>query len=267
MLIKREHDKINFLEIFDFGKELYKNLPPVKKRRRRKLTARFIKYFFIIFLAFVIIFFGWNFFVAKNIEPTVQDIIPAETGAIQDDNLTISFLSSLPAAVRPKISKSFEYSIDQDVNGFFSLLKLNYAYPETSNDGQKTYQDKVSIYAPLGSILTGADGFKDGIVTSMVKNNRTVFAGEIIVRQGEIANARLSYKLPDKNFEIGKCRGYQLKVQNSQTDQLDPLAVNLRFKKNIKDFLPSGFNVYSDANSVRWETDLSAKMEFIVDFY
>jgi hypothetical protein len=265
MLIKREHDKINFLEIFDFGKEIYRNLPPVRRRRRRKLAIRFITYFLLFFSAIVIILFGWNFFVAKNIEPIVQSVVPAEAGEIQEDNLTISFSNSFPFVTQSKIGKSFEYSIDQDINGFFSDLKLNYAYPGTISKNPKVYQDKVSIYAPEGSILIKSDGFKDGKMTTMVKNGHTVFEGNVMVSQGGIANAQLNYKLP-KNSETEKCRGYHLIVQNPQTVQLDPLAVNLRFKKNIKDFLPSGFNVFADTNSVKWETDLSAKMEFTVDF-
>jgi hypothetical protein len=266
MLINREHDKINFLEIFDFGKEIYKNLPPVRKRRRRKLAARFIKYFLLIFSAFVIIIFGWNFFVAKNIDPIEQGIAPIETGEIQNDNLTIAFSNSSPSAVQSKVGKSFEYSVDQDINGFFSDLKLNYAYPGPSSKNSPSYQDAVSIYVPNGSVLIRAEGFKNDKVETVRKNGRTLFVGMIAVDQGDIANVEVNYKLPENESGTAKCRKYDLTIKNPKNQQLKTLAINLFFKKDIKDFFPSGFNVFADLNSVKWETDLSQEMEFAVDF-
>jgi hypothetical protein len=266
MLIKRDHDKINFLEVFDFGKKVYRNLPPIRKRRRRKLEERFVRYFSVIFCGLLLIFFGWNFFVAKNLEPILPSAVSVEAGEIQNDNLTIFFSNSFPIGVQPKISKSFAYTIDQDINGFFSDLKLNYAYPGTISKKPMIYQDKVSIYTPKGSILVRADGFMDDKITIKEKNGRTVFEGDIVISQGEIANAQLNYKLPENEAGTAKCRKYGLTIRNPKNQPLEPLAVNLFFKKNIKDFSPSGFNVFAGLNSIIWETDLSQEMEFTVDF-
>lgn len=57
MFKKRQKDSFNFLDSIDKVKNVYENLPPIKKRRRKNIIYKMLKFFVWAFVSFFVLFF------------------------------------------------------------------------------------------------------------------------------------------------------------------------------------------------------------------
>jgi len=197
---------------------------------------------------------GWSSEI-KNPDGDYLLVVDSNLGGSENDNY---------------ISKNINYQIDQDVNGVFADLSINYANNILTNFKNFSYKNYVRIYVPKGSLLINADGFDEkGVEVSDDKeNNKTIFAGMIVVEPGKIANVKIRYKLPQNIESLVKQGEYGLYAQKQPGNNVDVLMVDLKFGNSIKLYNPTGFNVdlISDKN-VRWSTNLLTDRLFSVNLF
>lgn len=167
------------------------------------------------------------------------------------------------------ISKNIGYNIDQDVNGIFADLHINYANNSTDKSVNGTYKNYLRIYVPSGCELIMSKGFDaDGVeILEDLDNNKSIFAGTVTIEPGKIANIRIYYKLSSKVQKMAQDGQYSLYAQKQSGVKNNKFTVDLKFANSIRLYNPTGFNAnLVENNQIHWETDYLTDRLFNVNF-
>lgn len=167
------------------------------------------------------------------------------------------------------ISKNIGYNIDQDVNGIFADLHINYANNSTDKSVNGTYKNYLRIYVPSGCELIMSKGFDaDGVeILEDLDNNKSIFAGTVTIEPGKIANIRIYYKLSSKVQKMAQDGEYSLYAQKQSGVKNNKFTVDLKFANSIRLYNPTGFNAnLVENNQIHWETDYLTDRLFNVNF-
>ena len=167
------------------------------------------------------------------------------------------------------ISKNIGYNIDQDVNGIFADLHINYANNSTDKSANGTYKNYLRIYVPSGCELIMSKGFDVGGVEILedLENNKSIFAGTVTIEPGKIANIRIYYKLSSKVQKMAQDGQYSLYTQKQSGVKNNKFTVDLKFANSIRLYNPTGFNAnLVENNQIHWETDYLTDRLFNVNF-
>jgi hypothetical protein len=149
--------------------------------------------------------------------------------------------------VNPKIERTADYQVSYAGNGASVLASLTLTYTnragvrEGTNPGEciklarydrdyesmmnGCYWDYLRVYVPPGSILRTASGFpaEEHPVTTL-ENNRTVFAGQLIVPPGQTVTINLSYLLPG---QLAGTSAYRLSLQPQAGSPPLPITIGV----------------------------------------
>jgi len=165
------------------------------------------------------------------------------------------------------MNRSIEYKIDQDINGVFAELTVNYKHNGEGFDWRTTrYRTYTRIYTPINSSLISAIGFNDDKIKIYNEFGKTVFAGFFSIEPGEFNQIKLRYKLNDDIYQQIKNGGYNLVFQKQPGNKVESLHIGLIFNNVIKSYSPVGFYADSGSNTVSWDSDLDADRVFGVEF-
>lgn len=205
-------------------------------------------------------------------DPSLEQIVAEENwnGQIRNQQSGEDYLSIIDANIsgnknEKAISKNINYSLDQDMNGAFVQLKINYANQNIPRD--QIYKNYLRIYVPLGSELIDADGFDNGEVSidADAANSKTIFSGIITIDAAKMANIKINYKLPDSlNQKISEGE-YQLYAQKQAGNEVGLFIVDLKFANSIKLYNPTGLGTdMVNSNQVHWQTNFLSDRLFNV---
>ena len=165
------------------------------------------------------------------------------------------------------IKRTMEYKVEQDVGGLFSRLNISYAHNGSFDWKTTRYRTYTRIYLPDDVNVLNVEGLAVGEEYEVYKEfDKTVEAGFFSLEPGEIGSIKLYYKLPENILQQLKDSSYSLLIQKQSGKEVEPLNVNLHFMKNIKEYLPTGFFVNKENETLKWETDLQTDREFSVKF-
>ena len=165
------------------------------------------------------------------------------------------------------VSRNIMYRLDQDVNGLFADLRINYKHNGEGFDWKTTrYRSYMRVYVPENSQLISSEGFGEGKIEVYKELGKTVFGGFISIEPGKIGNIRIKYKLPDTLAEKAKNSAYELLVQRQPGNNTESLSVDLKFTKNIASYSPIGFFANRMDNRIIWESGLVADQEYNILF-
>ena len=165
------------------------------------------------------------------------------------------------------MNRSIEYKIDQDINGVFSELTINYKHNGEGFDWRTTrYRTYTRVYTPINSSLISVSGFSDDKVEIYSEFGKTVFAGFLSIEPGEFGQIKLRYKLNDDIYKQIKNNKYSLIFQKQPGNRVESLYVGLIFNNMIKSYSPVSFYADSESNTVSWDSDLDADRVFRVEF-
>lgn len=161
------------------------------------------------------------------------------------------------------VSRNIMYKLDQDVNGLFADLRINYKHNGDGFDWKTTrYRSYTRVYVPENSQLISSEGFGEDKIEVYKELGKTVFGGFISIEPGKIGNIRIKYKLPDTLAEKAKNSAYELLVQRQPGNNTESLSVDLKFNKNIASYSPIGFFANHMDNRIVWESGLVADQEY-----
>ncbi|MCK5320672.1 DUF4012 domain-containing protein, partial [Candidatus Parcubacteria bacterium] len=165
------------------------------------------------------------------------------------------------------MNRSIEYKVDQDINGVFSELTINYKHNGERFDWRTTrYRTWTRIYTPINSSLISVAGFDDDKVEIYSEFGKTVFAGFLSIEPGKFGQIKLQYKLNDDIYKQIKNGEYSLVFQKQPGNKVESLHVGLIFNNMIKSYSPVSFYAESESNTVSWDSDLDADKVFRVEF-
>ncbi len=163
------------------------------------------------------------------------------------------------------ISRNINYRLDQDVNGLFAELQINYKHNGEGFDWRTTrYRTYTRVYVPLDSQLISAEGLSEGEMAVHNELGKTVFGGFLSIEPGKIGSLRIKYKLPQALSEKAKSGDYELLVQKQPGNNIEALNVGLSFNKNIKAYSPTGFFANRSGDTIKWESGLTADSKYAV---
>lgn len=160
------------------------------------------------------------------------------------------------------ISRQISYRADEDVNGIFSNLTINYSHGGGFDWRTTRYRTYTRVYVPEGSELIEAGGYTDGNVEVYNELGKTVFAVFLSIEPGQIGSLNFKYKLPNNNT----LDAYSLYVQKQPGNKIDNLIVDLRLRNGVKSYSPTGFYVYRKGNQIRWETDFTTDRVYKINY-
>ena len=185
----------------------------------------------------------------------------------KDDYLMVVDANLAALKTDAVMSRNINYSLEQDVNGVFAKLRINYKHNGGFDWRTTRYRTYTRIYVPLGSKLIRAEGFTDGEVRVGTELNKTYFGAFISIEPGEIGSLNFEYKLPDKLArQIKDSQKYELFFQKQPGNAVEELVVDFKAGNKVKAYNPTGFYVQDYGQGVRWETDLMADRVFSVEF-
>ena len=164
------------------------------------------------------------------------------------------------------MNRGIEYKVDQDINGVFSELTINYKHNGEGFDWRTTrYRSYTRIYTPTNSALISATGFNDDEIDIYSEFGKTVFAGFFSIEPGEFNQIKLRYKLNDAIYRQIKNGEYSLVFQKQPGNKVESLHIGLIFNNMIKSYSPVGFYADSGSNTVSWDSDLETDRVFKVE--
>ncbi|MDO9399095.1 MAG: DUF4012 domain-containing protein [bacterium] len=210
---------------------------------------------------------------AKNIliylsDPIRQNLVKQRGWAGEIKNTKDDYLMVVDANVAAfktdaVINRSLEYKVDQNSNGLFAKLKINYAHQGSFDWRTTRYRTWTRIYAPLGSQLIKTEGFVDNEVIITNELDKTSFGGFISIEPGKLGNVYLEYKLPDN---LNK-NNYNLYIQKQPGNDISQLTVDLTFLNRVKSYNPTTLYMQKiNANQINWKGDLMVDKSFEVNF-
>ena len=165
------------------------------------------------------------------------------------------------------MNRSIEYELDQDINGVFSELTINYKHNGEGFDWRTTrYRTYTRIYTPINSTLISVSGFNDEKIDVYSEFGKTVFAGFFSIEPKEFNQIKLRYKLNDDIYRQIKNNEYNLVFQKQPGNKVESLHIGLMFNNMIKSYSPVGFYADSGSNKVSWDSDLETDRVFKVEF-
>lgn len=203
-----------------------------------------------------------------------QDVVSAlgwsgEVKQVDSDYLMVVDSNMAALKTDAVMGKSVEYEIEENSNGLFAKLKINYAHYGGYDWRTSEYKTYTRIFVPKGSELIKSSGVSSGEfeVGIDVDLDKTYFGGFIRVDSGEVGSLYLEYKLPEYIEEQVELGSYDLFVQKQAGNSLEKLTVDLKLQNEIKSYSPTGFFVNTkDSNEIEWETKLEGDRRFIVNF-
>jgi hypothetical protein len=165
------------------------------------------------------------------------------------------------------MNRNIEYKIDEGANGVFADLTISYKHNGKGFDWKTTrYRTYTRIYVPAGSELLSSSGFTDPEVHAYSELGKTVFAGFLSIEPGQFGQLKLRYKLGDNVAQTIKAGQYELVFQKQPGSNVENLALNLKFNRNIKSFSPASFYAENYGDRVKWTSDMEADRVFRVEF-
>lgn len=164
------------------------------------------------------------------------------------------------------INRNISYSLDQNINGSFAHLYINYAHNGGVDWRTNKYRTYVRVYIPLGSELIKTEGVSDGTVKVESDSGKTVFSCLKVIEPGKIGSLHFYYKLPESVNAGIRAGKYSLYFQKQPGSRVDSLKLDFKFLNNIKNFSPTGFYINKSYNTLNWETDLATDKEIEASF-
>ncbi len=201
-------------------------------------------------------------------QPPLQDLavdfgLAGEIKQTAGDYLMVVDANLTGAAVDESVSKNISYSLNQNANGLFGRLKVNYAYGHNLTGPDISYRTYTRVYVPAGSQLVKAEGFSAPAAASGSEAGKTFFGGQIAVAPGEIASLYLEYKLPLELAERLNSGVYDLYIQRQPGSRMAGLTVDLNTDNRIESYRPTGFYADRlDQDRIRWITGLETDKAF-----
>lgn len=165
------------------------------------------------------------------------------------------------------MNKGINYKLEENSNGLFSKLKINYAHHGNFDWKTSRYRTYVRVYVPFGSKLIKSIGISEGEIITGNELGKTYFGAFVSIEPQEIGSLYLEYKLPNNILEQIKNGQYELFVQKQPGNKIKELSIDLNFKKDIELHNPTGFFVKKiKTNKIKWETDLNLDKKFNISF-
>ncbi|MCK5416123.1 DUF4012 domain-containing protein [Candidatus Parcubacteria bacterium] len=166
------------------------------------------------------------------------------------------------------IDRNINYKVNQEIDGLYADLKINYAHGGDFDWKTTTYRTYTRVYVPKGSELIRAGGFNNSEKIRVYDElEKTVFAVFLTVEPGDIGGLYFHYKLPRTISDNLEANQYELLVQKQPGNNIKLLTVGFNFLDPISEFTPTGFYVYrSNKNIIKWEVDLLTDKKFMIKF-
>ncbi|MFH1677250.1 MAG: DUF4012 domain-containing protein [Patescibacteria group bacterium] len=163
------------------------------------------------------------------------------------------------------MKKNIEYNLEQNNDGLFVQLKVNYKHQGGTDWKTSRYRSWTRIYVPLGSKLISAEMNNVKLDDNIeIKNelDKTYFGVFISIEPGSAGSLLLKYKLPNSLFdELIKNKKYNLYIQKQPGNRTGELIVNMNFTEPIQLYSPEEFNI-KENNNIQWKSDLMVDKEF-----
>lgn len=205
-------------------------------------------------------------------DPIEQSLIQQKGWAgeiknIKDDYLMVVDANMAALKTNAVINRNLEYEVNQNIDGLFAKLKINYAHSGHFDWKTTRYRTWTRIYAPLGSQLIKTEGFVDSEVVVTNELDKTCFGGFISIEPGKISNIYLEYKLPDNLNKVINAGNYNLYIQKQPGSNVKQLTVGLNFLNNVKSYNPVSLNFQKiDNNKMKWCGDLNIDRSYNINF-
>ncbi|MBU0637094.1 DUF4012 domain-containing protein, partial [Patescibacteria group bacterium] len=185
----------------------------------------------------------------------------------KDDYLMVVDANMAALKTDAVINRNLEYKINQNPNGLFAELKINYAHQGNFDWKTTRYRTYTRIYAPLNSQLIKTEGFVNNEIIITNELDKTCFGGFISIEPGKIGNLYLEYKLPDNLNKLVDSNYYKLYIQKQPGNNVNHAIIDFNFLNKIKSFNPVSLNFQKiNDNKMKWEGDLSIDRSFNVNF-
>jgi len=169
------------------------------------------------------------------------------------------------------INRNISYELEQRAGGLLAKLKISYAHNGGFDWRTTRYRTYTRVYIPAGAKLTrvkinNEDKNVDEVDIAS-KFNKTVFGAFVSIEPGKIGSLYFEYKLPVNLEKLVENGNYSLYVQKQPGNNVENLAVDLKFKNKVKSYNPVGFSAERESDEgIRWETDLRTDKAFEVNF-
>ena len=266
------YDAENYNLVFDSEKGI-KDLANIIQEGKQKLFAGNQNQFFSLFNLLSINLAKKNLILYFN-DPSLKQIAAEKNwdGQIRnsqsenEDYLSIIDTNISGNKNEKSISKYINYSLDQDMNGAFVELRINYA--NQSIPREQVYKNYLRIYVPLGTELIDAEGFDNDEISidADSENAKTVFSGIVSIDAAKMANIKLNYKLPNTLNQQINDGNYQFYAQKQAGNEVGLFTVDLKFADSIKLYNPTGLGTdLVSNNQIRWQTNFLSDRLFNVN--
>jgi hypothetical protein len=279
-----KYDKDNFVDLLQYKVERGNEQLGIPSWHRKETVGKILEQLKLVYFnqSFIDIYKNINIFSSnldkKNIlvyfqDPGFQKISLEQNwaGNVKDkkgDYVLVVDSNMASLKTDAVIRRNINYKTEEKSLGLFSNLEINYSHNGKFDWKTTRYRSYTRIYVPKGSLLIKADGFKDNKIDVYEELNKTVFGGFITIEPGKIGNIKIYYQLPSQINNMIKNKGYNLFIQKQPGSIVDLLSVDLKFKSDIKLFIPTGFNaIKNEDNNIHWESDLKTDKEYSIITY
>ena len=206
---------------------------------------------------------------ARN--PAIQSVLEENNwwGGIREvDSDYLYVVDANMAALKTDavMTRRIDYKLEQSSSGVFADVTLRYAHGGGFDWRTTRYRTFTRLYVPLGSELISFSGQSEGVVSSDVELNKTVFSAFISVEPGKMGSLNFRYRLPATVARQIINGEYDLLIQRQSGAEVD-VSVDLSFNGEINDFKPSNFFVEKvNSNEVIWQNKLNSDTLYSVSF-
>ncbi|MFH1233068.1 MAG: DUF4012 domain-containing protein [Patescibacteria group bacterium] len=207
-------------------------------------------------------------------DPSAEDLVKQQgwAGEIKktdDDYLMVVDANMAALKTNAVVNRSLDYKVDQNFDGLFAKLKINYSHHGNFDWKTTRYRTWTRVYAPLGSQLIKTEGFVDNEVVIINELGKTCFGGFVSIEPGKIGNLYLEYKLPFSSLtkKGGGVFSYNLYIQKQPGSNDNQLTVDLNFLNSIKSYSPVSLSMQkTKENRIIWQGDMMIDRSFGIKF-
>lgn len=165
------------------------------------------------------------------------------------------------------MNRNIEYNLTERDDGLYVRLVMNYAHLGSFDWKTTSYRTYTRILVPDGSKYISSKGFNENSKIEISSDlGKTVFSGFLKIDPGKIARTEIEYKLPDSIWQGLKKNSYTLLMQKQPGKIINPLFVNLNFRRNIDGFAPIGFNAIKEDRSINWKSAFETDKYYRINF-